>query len=371
MRLKIDIMKLAEIIKELEYFAPPALQESYDNSGLLVGDLHQDIASALICLDSIESVVDEAIRKKCNLIIAHHPIVFSGLKRLTGKNYIERTVLKAIKNDIAIYAIHTNLDNIKLGVNAKIGSLLGIEKTNILQPKNQLLEKLVTYCPVEHADLVRDALFASGAGSIGDYSECSFNSLGKGTFKAGSQANPYVGEKNKRHTEDELRIEVIYESFNRNSILTTLQSKHPYEEVAYEVYSTLNTHTNIGAGMYGDLNQPMKVTDFFDQLKTTFNLQVIRHTPIVDEQVKRIAWCGGSGSFLLPQAQRVKADIFITGDYKYHDFFDHEQKLVIADIGHYESEQFTIDLIGDFLKEKFPKFAVHLTEVNTNPVNYY
>lgn len=364
-------MKLKEIISALELLAPPALQESYDNSGLIVGDKNTEIKGALICLDSTEAIIEEAISKKCNLVIAHHPIIFSGLKSITGKNYIERTILKAIKNDIAIYAIHTNLDNVQHGVNAKIGALLGIKNPRILAPKSSQLEKLVTYCPFKNTEDVMSALFSAGAGSIGNYSECSFSVSGKGTFKANQFANPFVGEINERHIEEENRIEVIFEAHKRYAVLTALQKVHPYEEVAYEVYTTENAHQFIGSGMIGELKDELPLEVFFDKLKSTFKLKVIRHTEPLAKTVKKIAWCGGSGSFLLKSAIGKNADVFITGDIKYHDFFDHEKKLIIADIGHYESEQFTIDLLGDFLTEKFPKFAVHLTEVNTNPVNYY
>ncbi len=364
-------MILSEIIRELESLAPPALQEGYDNSGLIVGNRSMEVSGVLICLDSIEATIDEAIHKNCNLVVAHHPIVFSGLKSLTGKTYIERTVLKAIKNDISIYAIHTNLDNVKTGVNAKIGQLLGINSPKILAPKTNILQKLVTYCPQKNSDEVRNALFEAEAGSIGNYAECSFNSNGTGTFKANEAASQHIGNTNERHLEAETKIEVVFEAYKKNNLLATLNHTHPYEEVAYEIYDTLNSHQYIGAGMYGDLESEMEVPEFFDGLKSRFNLKVIRHTKILKNKITRIAWSGGSGSFLLRNAQAVRADVFITGDFKYHEFFDHEEKLVIADIGHYESEQFTIELIGDFLKEKFPKFAVHLTEVNTNPVNYY
>ena len=364
-------MKLAQIIQALESLAPQTLQESYDNSGLLLGNQEMEVSGALICLDSIEEVINEAISKKCNLVIAHHPIVFKGLKSLTGKNYIERSLLKAIKNDIAIYAIHTNLDNVQQGVNAKIGQLLGINNPQILQPKNQILEKLVTYCPVDHLEAVRDGLFAAGAGTIGNYSECSFDSIGTGTFTPNENTTPFVGIHNQRHHEKEHKIEVIFENYNRFNVLAKLNEFHPYESVAYELYSTLNEHPNIGSGMHGELEQGLEMNAFFDLLKQQFKLKIIRHTTGAKSAVKKIAWCGGSGSFLLEKAKAVKADVFITGDFKYHEFFDHENSLVIADIGHYESEQFTIDLLGHFLKEKFPKFAVHLTEINTNPVNYY
>lgn len=364
-------MKLAQIIQALESLAPQTLQESYDNSGLLVGNQEMEISGALICLDSIEEVINEAISKKCNLVIAHHPIVFKGLKSLTGKNYIERTILKAIKNDIAIYAIHTNLDNVQQGVNAKIGELLGIDHPKILLPKNKIIEKLVTYCPTEQAIEVRDGLFSAGAGNIGNYSECSFSSIGTGTFTANENATPFVGTRNEKHHEEEHKIEVVFENYNRSKVLAKLNECHPYEVVAYSLHSTLNSHPNIGSGMFGELDQELEINAFFELLKRKFKLKIIRHTTGTKSIVKKIAWCGGSGSFLLDRAKAVKADVFVTGDFKYHEFFDHENNLVIADIGHYESEQFTIDLLGDFLKEKFPKFAVHLTKINTNPVNYY
>ena len=364
-------MKLYQIIQALEQLAPPALQESYDNSGLLVGNNKMEISGALICLDSIEEIIDEAIRKKCNLVIAHHPIVFKGLKSITGKNYIERTLLKAIKNDIAIYAIHTNLDNVQQGVNAKIGALLGIQHPEILQPKQQILEKLVPFCPVDQLETVRNGLFSAGAGTIGNYSECSFDAIGTGTFTPNENATPFVGVQNERHHEKEHKIEVIYENYRRSEVLAKLKECHPYESIAYDLFSVLNAHPNIGSGMFGELEQEQDLNAFFDLIKKQFHLNVIRHTSAVKSTVKKIAWCGGAGSFLLGSAKAVKADLFITGDFKYHEFFDHENSLVIADIGHYESEQFTIDLLGDFLKEKFPKFAVHLTEISTNPVNYY
>jgi len=364
-------MKISDIIGKLEEWAPPSFQENYDNAGLICGDSSSEITGALVCLDSVEDTINEAIQLKCNLIIAHHPIVFKGLKTLTGKTYVERTIIKAIKNDICIFAMHTNLDSVITGVNYKIGTLLGIQNLQILAPQKNTLEKLVTYCPIDSAEQLRSQLFQNGAGKLGNYDSCSFNSEGTGTFKGLENSNAFVGEKYKLHSEKEIKIEVVLSKHLRKNIINTLQKFHPYEEVAYEIYAIENENMYIGAGMVGDLNEKIDLKSFFDLLKKTFNLQVIKHAGKVNGKIKRIAWCGGSGSFLLNQAKRENADLFITGDFKYHEFFDHENQIVIADIGHYESEQFTVDLIADFLKENFNKFAVHLSGVNTNPVNYY
>lgn len=364
-------MQIKEVIQKLEELAPRVYQESYDNSGVITGNTALDLTGVLVCLDSTEAVIEEAIEKKCNLVVAHHPIVFSGMKSLTGKTYVERTVIAAIKNDIVIYAIHTNLDNVADGVNKKIGDLIGVAEKKALLPKKNVLKKLVTYVPVEHSEGLREALFNAGAGKIGNYSNCSFNTTGLGTFKAESGSTPYVGTVGDLHKESEEKVEVVCSTGHLPQVISALLQYHPYEEVAYEIYDLNNTHHSIGSGMVGDLPAPMYTSTFLDRLKEKFDLKVIRHTSIHTQEVQRIAWCGGSGSFLLQQARREKADIFITGDFKYHEFFDTENDIIIADIGHYESEQFTVELLGDFLKENFPKFAVHLTDVNTNPVKYY
>ncbi len=361
---------LAEIIEQLEHLAPPSLQESYDNSGLIAGELTQEITGALICLDSTEEIIEEAIRKNCNLVIAHHPILFKGLKKITGENYIERVIITAIRKGIAIYAIHTNLDNVRRGVNQKICDRLGLEKTNILLPSRGLLKKLVTFGPLSHAETIRNALFSAGAGEIGQYSECSFSSTGTGSFKGGAESQPFIGEKGKRHLENEERIEVIYPEWKEKTILQALQSAHPYEEIAFDIYRLDNTFQESGAGMIGELPVEMHAETFLDFVKERMNTKVIRHTALHRNTVKKIAVCGGSGSFLLEKAIRQKADVFISGDFKYHQFFDADGKIIIADIGHFESEQFTIELLRNYIREKFTTFAVPLTETNTNPIYY-
>jgi dinuclear metal center YbgI/SA1388 family protein len=363
-------MKISTIINHLEELAPISLQESYDNSGLLVGNSNAEIEKALLCLDSIESVIDEAIERNCGLVIAHHPIVFSGLKSLTGKNYIERTILKAIKNNIAIYAIHTNLDNVKNGVNKKIAEKIGLKNVQILSPKSGKLKKLVFFCPLQDADKVRAALFEAGGGTIGDYDYCSFSVEGEGTFRAGSDTNPHVGKRGELHREKEKRIELIFPDYLKSSLINALNENHPYEEVAFDVYSLENKWGEVGSGMIGELAEPEEAISFLDGVKLNLGTECIRHTAVVKEKVKRIAICGGSGSFLLNAAIAKKADVFITGDYKYHQFFDAEDKILIADVGHYESEQHTPELLQEYLKEKMPNFAFYLSKENTNPINY-
>lgn len=363
-------MKIAEIIEVIEEFAPLSYQESYDNAGLLVGNKMNECSGALLCLDATEAVIEEAIRKKFNLVVAHHPIIFSGLKKITGKNYIERVVIKAIQNDIAIYACHTNLDNVQLGVNNIIADKLGLINRKILEPKKKQLKKLYTYIPESHKDILLNALFDAGAGNIGNYSECSFGINGLGTFKGNEKSNPVLGKKNTRSTEAEQKIEVIFPLHLETKILNTLRKNHPYEEIAYEIITLDNSYQEIGAGLIGELKTPMKEQDFLDFLKKAMKTNCIRHTNLRKKKISKVAVCGGAGSFLLPNAISQHADIFITGDFKYHQFFDADNQIVIADIGHYESEQFTVQLFNKIISEKFPNFALQISTINTNPINY-
>jgi len=364
-------MKLSQLTTYLESLAPLAYQEDYDNSGLIVGNPDQEIFQALISLDCTEAIVDEAITTNCQVIISHHPIVFKGLKKFNGKTYVERVVEKAIRNNIAIYAIHTNLDNMMNGVNKKICDTLGLVNCHILAPKHGILKKLVTYVPHSHAEQVRNALFHAGAGQIGNYSETSFNAQGEGTFKGNEDSNPYVGEPGSRHTESEVRIETVYPHNLESKVIMALVLAHPYEEVAYDLYDLTNQHQQIGAGMIGELEEHMDEETFLFDLKEKMKARVIRHTEYTGRPVKKVAVCGGAGGFLLKHAIAAGADVFITADYKYHEFFDAEGKLMIADIGHFESEQFTQQFLYEIIRKKFSTFAIRLTEINTNPVKYF
>jgi len=364
-------MIIQDIISHLEAMAPPVLQESYDNAGLLTGNPHAGCTGVLVSLDATEAIVMEAVARGCNLVVAHHPIIFGGLKKITGRNYVEKTIIAAIKNDIAIYAIHTNLDNVIDGVSATMADRLGLQNRQVLLPKKGMLKKLYTYVPVEQLDKVREALFAAGAGGIGNYTECSFSTGGEGSFKPGPGTNPFVGKEGERHYEKEMKLELVFESWKERAILKALLASHPYEEVAYEVIGIDNSYAQTGSGLVGELPENVEETAFLQQLKTAFDLQVIRHTPLRDKKVRKVALCGGAGSFLTGAAVAAGADFYITGDVKYHEFFDANDRLVIADIGHYESEQFSIDLLVDVLREKFLNFAVLKTGLSTNPVQYF
>ncbi len=348
-------MKIKDLTTYLESIAPSNYQEGYDNAGLIVGDPEAKIKGVLVCLDSIESVVEEAIAKKCNVIVAHHPIVFKGLKRLNGRNYVERTVIKAIQHDIAIYAIHTNLDNVYAqGVNAKIAEKLGLKDTRILAPKAEM-KKLFTFVPATHSEVIRKALFAAGAGQVMPKQDLSFSTLGVGTQDGQSGA--------------QVKLEVLFPSGAQRAVLSALQEQFP--GAAYDIIAVENASAEVGSGMIGTLKKPIKEEDFLKLLKKNMQAEVVRHTQLLGKKVSRIAICGGAGSFLLRHAMGQKADVFVTADYKYHEFFDADGKIVIADIGHFESEQFTIDLLYEIISKKFSNFAVHCTEVKTNPVHYY
>jgi dinuclear metal center YbgI/SA1388 family protein len=364
-------MQIQDITRVLEDKAPLSLQETYDNAGLLTGDPAWECRGILCTLDATEQVVMEAKARGCNLIVAHHPIIFGGLKKINGGNYVERTVIAAIKNDIAIYAIHTNLDNRLDGVNDRMADRLGLINRRVLAPKPGQLMKLFTFVPIAHAEKLRSALFGAGAGNIGEYSEASFNTDGSGTFKGSENTHPFVGEPGKRQEEKETKIEVIFPSWLQRPVIAALLKTHPYEEVAYDIVSLSNDYQHIGSGLLGDLPEELDETGFLYMLKTSFELPVVRHTPLLGKKIKKVALCGGSGSFLIGRALVAEADIYISADIKYHEFFDADRRLVIADIGHWESEQFTTDLLLEILQAKFPTFAVLKSGVKTNPVNYF
>jgi dinuclear metal center YbgI/SA1388 family protein len=364
-------MQLKQITQFIESVAPLAFQESYDNSGLIIGHPDDEISGILIALDITEEILDEAIAKSLNLIVVHHPIIFSGLKRLNGINYIERCVLKAIKNNLAVYAAHTNLDGVFGGVNSKICEKLGLKNCRMLSPISGFLKKLVTFVPAAHAAKVRQAIFDEGAGNIGNYDSCSFSQAGQGSFRGNELANPFVGEKGQLHVEEEIRIETIFPKHIQSKVVSALLEAHPYEEVAYDIYPLDNDYNQVGIGMIAELDLPVDELEFLGRLKSIFHCEVVRHTRLLGKPIRKVAVCGGSGSSFLGKAIAQKADIYISGDFKYHQFFDAEQQIIIADIGHYESEQFTKEVFYELLTKKFPKFAIHLSELSTNPVKYF
>ena len=359
---------IRQIIALIEEFAPLQLQESYDNAGLQVGDASLPATAALLCVDVTEAVVDEAIELGANLIIAHHPLLFRPLKRIVGSNYIERVVMKALRHDIAIYAAHTNLDAV--AVNHVWAQKLGLANVEVLQPIANMLYKLVTYVPVAQAQEVKSALFAAGAGTIGAYDCCSFTSNGEGSFRAGEGTSPYCGEQGVLHHEPESRVEVILPAYLKGRVVRALFAAHPYEEPAYDLIPIANEYTRAGIGVVGDLSQPMGVYDLLQRIKEQTGCAMLRHTATADKEVKRVALCGGAGSSLIGNALAAKADIFITGEIGYHQFFGYENSMILAEVGHYESEQHTKDIFCEVITKKIPNFATYYTKVETNPIKY-
>ncbi len=364
-------MQIKDITSFLESLAPLSLQENYDNAGLLTGSPNDPVNGILVTLDCTEEVVKEAIQTKSNLIIAHHPIIFKGLKKLTGSNYVERTIISAIRNNIAIYAIHTNLDNVITGVNNKICEKIGLSNLSILSEKYGTLSKLVSFVPKNAVDSVLEALFEAGAGTIGKYSKCSFQIDGTGTFLPAEGADPTIGKVGEQEHAPEVRIEVLVPSHLENTIIRALKDNHPYEEVAYYLTSLRNGNQEIGSGMIGELEKPLEPKEFLKCLKENMQLSVIRHTAPLDRPIKKVAVCGGAGSFLLKDALKYGADAFVSADFKYHEFFDADDRIMIADIGHYESEVYTKELLKDVLMKKFPSFAINFSRSSTNPISYY
>lgn len=361
---------IQQIIQVLEAWAHPSLQESYDNAGLITGDRQTVCSGVLITLDCTEAIIDEAVEKGCNLVIAHHPPIFKGLKRLTGRTYVERTIIRAIRMGVAIYAIHTNLDNVITGVNRKIADRLNLQDLQILDPKREVLQSLTFFVPKENTQEVLNALYAAGAGQVGNYSHCSFRSAGTGTFRPNEAANPAIGEAGQDEEVGENRVEVIFPAYLASKVLEAMRQAHPYEEVAYFMHRLENTHQEYGAGMLGKLKESMPALEFLAFVKEQMQTDCIRYTALGDKPVKTIALCGGAGSSLLPKAKAAGADVFITADFKYHEFFDAEDCIIIADVGHYESECFTKDLIHEKLSEKFSNIALYQSAIRTNPISY-
>ena len=363
-------MKIKEIVRALERFAPLPLQDGFDNAGLQIGLTEAEATGALLCLDVTEAVLDEAIALGYNLIVAHHPLLFRGYKSITGKDYVERCILKAIKNDIVIYAAHTNLDNAQGGVNFKIAEKIGLKNVRVLEPKENALLKLVTYVPLRQADRVRQALFSAGCGCIGRYDSCSYNTEGEGTFRAGEGTRPYCGNVGELHTEREVRIETILPAYRKSEVTRALLAAHPYEEPAFDFYALQNTWSQVGSGVIGELVEPETELEFLKRIKKLFEVGCLRHNKLTGREIQTVALCGGAGSFLMSSAIRQRADVFLTGEMKYHEYFGHEGEILLAEIGHYESEQYTKEIFYTLIRELFPGLDVQLTKVNTNPLKY-
>ncbi|MFV0344787.1 MAG: Nif3-like dinuclear metal center hexameric protein [Bacteroidales bacterium] len=364
-------MKVKDILNAINDFAPRTYQETWDNTGLLVGNKDMEAQGVLISLDVTEEVIDEAISKNANVIIAHHPLIFKGLKSVTGVLWTERCVIKAIKKDIAIIAAHTNIDVIKGGVSYRMAEKLGLQNIKALSTSEAKLFKISVFVPNTHLENVRNSMFEAGAGHIGNYDCCSYNTDGIGTFRANEGAKPFVGKQGEIHNEAETKIEVLVPEHLCNRIVSAMVSTHPYEEVAYDIYPLNNTNPNVGLGVIGELEKECTEHDFLTILKKTFGCKAIKHTKLSGKNISKVALCGGAGSFLLPIAIAKSADIYVSGDFKYHDFFEADSKIIIADIGHYESEQYTKEIMYEIVTRNFPNFAVQIAETVTNPAQTF
>jgi len=362
--------RISDIIALLGNIIPVSYQESYDNSGLQVGDPNAESESAILSLDVTDEVIDEAVSEGARLIISHHPVIFGGLKRLTGNSQAERIVIKAIKNNIAIYSAHTNLDVIPGGVSFRLAQKLGVKNPVPLVPLSGKLAKIAVFVPSSHVQQVRNEMFAAGAGNIGNYDHCSFNSEGTGTFRADETANPFTGRRGEDHTGDEIKIEVIMPRYLVPSVTKAMTTVHPYEEIAFDVYNLENSMPGAGMGVVGNLDVETPPDDFLEMLSETLGLGGLRYGRSKAKSIKRVALCGGSGSSLIDAAISSGADAYITGDIKYHSFLEAEGNILLADIGHYESEKFSLEILYEIITKKFPKFAVRFSKINTNPVNY-
>jgi dinuclear metal center YbgI/SA1388 family protein len=363
-------MKLKEICSWLDAEVPLSFQEGYDNSGLQTGDPDMEISKAIITFDVTESVIDEAITAGCNLVFSHHPLIFNPIKKITGSNNTEKTLMKAIKNEIAVYSCHTNLDIFGEGVSRRMASKIGLHNINVLSPLKSHLLKLVTYVPVEHIDSVRNAVFNAGAGTIGNYDMCSYNIEGTGSFMGGTDSNPFVGENGELHFEKEIRFETILVAHLKNKVIKALIEAHPYEEVAYDIYRLENEYFQAGLGCVGELKKDVDEMQFLKSLSSIFKAKGIRYSKPTGKKIRKVAVCGGAGISILNEAIKSGADIFVTADIKYHDFFNAENKILVADIGHFESEKFSGEILYELIIKKFPTFAVQFSETNTNPINY-
>ena len=364
------MIKIKDIIREIEHYAPLPLQEGFDNAGVQVGDVNQLATGALLCLDVTEETLDEAIEQGCNLVISHHPLAFKAFKSLTGSSYIERCMIKACKYDLVIYAAHTNLDNVAGGVNYRLAELIGLRNVRILSPQKDALLKLVTFVPEDYAEIMRNTLFNAGAGCIGNYDSCSYNLHGEGTFRAGEGCEPFCGEIGKLHTEKETRVEVVLPAFKKASVTRALLSVHPYEEPAFDFYPLANVWEQAGSGVVGELPEEEDEESFLLRVKDLFDVGCVKHSRFTGRPIREVAICGGSGAFLIKDAIAYGADIFITGEAKYNDFYDVEDRILLAVIGHYESEICTKDIFYNIISKKFPTFAVHFSNVDSNPVKY-
>lgn len=362
-------MLIKEIIDAIEEFAPLSLQEDYDNAGLVCGDPTQEVSSILICIDITEEVVDEAILGGQNLILSHHPLFIQSLKNIRPDSYVKRCLIKAIKHDICMYAAHTNMDSVTNGVSGKMADKLELINREVLKPTGKLYN-LSFYTPRSYAEKVRNAVLDTGAGFIGNYSRCSFSHSGTGSFRAEEHARPFVGEIGQEHLEEEIKTEITVPAHLLNKSTKALLQTHPYEEPVWNIIPLNNADPRVGFGIVGELEEEVDTYELLQHIKNIFHCNLIRHTAVHKSRIKKIAVCGGSGAFLTAAAIAAQADLYVSGDFKYHDFFLAENRIIMADIGHYESEQYTKEIFYELVTKKISKFAVQFSKTYTNPINY-
>lgn len=363
-------MKISEITGAIEKYAPLWLQEEWDNAGLQVGDTDREATGAVLCVDATEAIVDEAIDRGVNLVISHHPLLFRGLKRITGRTATERIVAKALKHDIAIYSAHTNMDSAPGGVSWATGRRAGLTAMRTLVPQQGRLMKLAVFVPSAYSNAVSEALWNAGAGRMGNYDRCAYMTDGRGTYRPLPGADPAIGTVGQSHTEAETRIEVVFPTAISGRVVQAMLKAHPYEEPAFDLIPLANDITSAGLGVIGSLKTPMPASEYIAWVKQALGIGAIPYAGDARRMVHRVALCGGAGAEFIGNAIAAGADLYMCGDLKYHDFTTHADSIVLADIGHYESEQCTKEIFYDIIQKNFPNFATYYAEEDKNPISY-
>ncbi len=359
---------IGDLSSALESVAPSLYAESYDNVGLLVGRSEWKCEKVLVALDITEAVVQEAIEKGVQAIVAHHPVIFGGIQRLTGEDTAQRAIELAIKHSIALLACHTNLDAIEGGVSYRMAQAISLVNVRTLQPRSGLLWNLIVYVPAESAETLLEALWEAGAGKMGAYDECAFRSHGLGSFRPKEGAHPHNGVIGERAFADEIRLELLVPEGARKKVHQCMMEHHPYEEIAHSWLKHDGVHHSVGFGAIGQWDA-CDWPEAVRRIKTAFGVASFRHTMPIASDYRTVAVCGGAGADLLAQAKSQQAELFITSDITYHRYFGADDRLVFIDIGHWESEQHAMELLIDIVREKFPNFAVLKSETNTNPMH--
>ncbi len=369
-------MRCSEIITYFEEWAPKEISWQRDNVGLQVGSFEREVKNILISLDFTDRVLDDAIKKRCNLIITHHPFLFNPLRKIdTSKDRKSILLEKLIKNDITLYSAHTNLDFTKEGVSFQLARKLKLKNISFLVNLKSNQYKIIVFVPADAVDKVAQAIFNAGGGIIGQYSHCSFRTPGVGTFFGSEKTNLAVGKKISFEKIDEVKLEVLVNSWKQHKVISAMIKSHPYEEVAYDVIPVENSNVNYGSGAVGELENPISPGDFLNHVVRNLKIKNFRYTKGKNSKIRRVAVCGGSGSDLIRDAVNQNADAFITADLKYHTFQDYEGKIMLVDAGHYETEIHSLDEVKrrltNFLHERNSKVKIFKYSGSTNPIVFF